>query len=1425
VSKIDEILTSLRDRDVRLWLEDDRLRYSARKDALSSELREEMARHKAEIVAFLRQASSSSSEFSQPIRPAGPAAARPLSFGQERLWFLCQLEGEHSTYNMPAAFSIHGPLDASALTKSLQEIVRRHEVLRAGFGSAGGRPEQFVGGAALLTVPVVDLQSLPEAEQSAEVGRRTEEHAQRTLDLATPPLIRASLLKLAPDSHVLLLAVHHIAFDGWSIGLLTQELSLLYSAFVRGEPSRLPELPIQYADYARWQRDRLRAEHLASQLDFWKRYLVGAPQNLDLPLDRPRSSVQTFRGRMEYFSLSRTLTTALREVSLQNRVTLFMTLLAGLQTLLHRYTAQDDMIVGSPVANRQRPETEGLMGLFVNILVLRNDLSGDPTFAELLERVRESTLSAYAHQELPFEKLVEELRPARDLSRNPLYQVMFALENTAWRDLELAGLKVNASPLHNGGAKVDLTLYLSSTGDGLNGAIEYNTDLFDSGTIRRMTEHSRILLTAASAYPSLRISQLPLLTTEEEHELLVERNQTASEYSRTSCIPDLFEARAAETPEAVAFSCAGEDLTYGHLNAHANRQARYLRERGVLPGHHVGLCMSRSLDTAIALVAILKTGAAYVPLDPAYPPERLSFLIQDSAIESLLSDSTVAVPPSPSLTVVPVRQTLESLAEAPGDNLGLDVSPESAAYVIYTSGSTGQPKGVIGPHRGALNRFAWMWKTYPFAGNEVCCAKTSLSFVDSVWEIWGGLLQGVRTVLVEDQVVQDPQRFVALLAREQVTRLVLVPSLLRMLLESCQDLAKRLPRLHYWVSSGEPLPLDLLQRFQQIFPDRILLNLYGSTEVAADVTCYDTRTANDSPGVPIGRPIANTQVYILDSQMQPVPVGVSGELYVGGEGLATGYWNRPELTAEKFVANRFSSVPGARLYRTGDRARYLADGNIEYLGRVDRQVKVRGVRIELEEIEAVLAQHPHVRQTAVTALDDGSGDLRLVAYVTSKAGPALTSTELRNFLQQKLPAHMIPASYVLLDTLPLTPNGKLDRLNLPARDSDNVAQTGTHFQPPRDALERKLAEIWEGALGLSQVGITDNFFELGGHSLLGVTLLDRIQKAFGRRLPAGTLFASPSIEQLAKVLRQDGWTPPWLIPLQPRGSHPPIFCVDQRMNYRNLALELGNDQPVYLLPFDNIFPEGNTREVTDIAREFIRQMRIVQPEGPYYLVGMCLGGRVALAIAHHLCQQGEKVAMLAIIDTLGPGLPTALRALPLRKRLRYFLFDELILEWKILKRLNWKQRANIIKTTIKLDARFRKNNLKWRLTNAFYHMRGRSVPRKYHDVFRLMRASMRDYCPPYPFPGCVTLFRPIDRPSGPFRELEGGWNKGAVSSLVVHEIPGRHGELLMKPNVTFLGQKLAASLREARKNAKSGNPAPRDFEPAEEPAFTEAAMK
>jgi amino acid adenylation domain-containing protein len=953
-----------------------------------------------------------------PVQHRERTGTAEMSFSQQRLWFLCQFEGASVAYNILEGWRLIGPLNLQALERSLVEIIRRHEALRTTFPMIDGRVVQRIRPHFDFKIDVVDFTASPASCRERQAEQAIAKALRKPFDLARGPLFRATLIKLEKENHILLLMPHHIVGDGTSIGILLRELCSLYDAFSQGRPSPLEPLDIQYADFAEWQSERLQGAILRKQLAYWSDQLKGVVP-LELPTERARPAQQSYRGDTLFFSLDPSLTNELSALSRHEGTTLFMLLVSAFHTLLHRYTHADDLVTGSPMANRNRPELESLIGFFVNSMVLRSDFSGDPTFREILKRMRETVLWAYVHRDVPFEKMVEALQPGRDATRNPVFQIMFAQQKPSWKVLNLRGLQSHALPIQNQTAKLDLSMYIVEEPHALSGWLEYSTDLFERSSMKRLLGHFQSLLKGLVANPGARVSDLPLLTPEEEQDLLVERNQTAAEYPRTSCIHDLFEARAAETPEALAFSCAGEGLTCGQLNAQANRLARYLRGHGVLPNYHVGLCMPRSLDMAVALLAILKTGAAYVPLDPAYPSERLSFLIQDSAIDLLLSDSMPTAQLAPGVTVVPVRQTLESLAKTPADNLGIDISPESAAYVIYTSGSTGQPKGVVGSHRGALNRLTWMWMTYPFTGNEVCCAKTSLSFVDSVWEIWGGVLWGVRTVLVEDQVVQDPQRFVALLAREQVTRLVLVPSLLSVLLESYHDLAKRLPHLQYWVSSGEPLLVDLLQRFQQVLPDRILLNLYGSTEVAADATCYDTRTLNHSRSVPIGRPIANTQVYILGPRMLPVPVGVCGELYVAGEGLAIGYWNRPELTSEKFIPDPFSKRPGARLFRTGDRASYLADGNIEYMGRVDRQVKVRGVRIELEEIEATLAQHPRVRQAAVTAIDDGAGDNRLVAFVvreTAKAGtdsPEDAQREITKAVQERIPEwqHLWDATY------------------------------------------------------------------------------------------------------------------------------------------------------------------------------------------------------------------------------------------------------------------------------------------------------------------------------------------------------------------------------------------------------------------------------
>jgi amino acid adenylation domain-containing protein len=910
----------------------------------------------------------------------------PTSFPQQLLWLLDQLEPGRAIYNLPGPVRLTGALDIAALEQSLNEIVRRHEALRTTFDEVDGTPVQVIAPGLELTLPVTDLCHLPAGEREAASRRLVTEEARKPFDLARGPLVRAELLRLGDQEHVLLLTMHHIVSDGWSLQVLNKELAALYEAFSAGRPSPLPGLPIQYVDFAHWQREWLQGEALEKQLAYWRAQLAGAPAVLELPTDRPRPAEQSFRGAQASVMLPASLTEALKAMGQREGATLFMTLLAAFQALLSRYTGHEDIVVGSPIANRTRTELEGLIGFIANLLALRTDLSGDPSFRELLGRVREVTLGAYAHQDLPFERLVGELQPERSLSHAPLFQVMLVLLNNPREVLRLPGLTLEPLEVDTGTAKFDLALFIWEEEGGLKVQSEYNTDLFDAATITRMLTAFQNLLRGVVVDPDQPLSALPLLTNTERHQLLVEWNKSHADYPNR-CIHELFEAQAARTPDAVALVFEDKQLTYRELNRRANQLAHYLRKRGVGPESLVGVCLERSLELVVGLLGILKAGGAYVPLDPGYPPERLAFMLEDAQVPWLLTEQRLwdkmNVGQDAILShIVRLDADWEAIAEESEQNPASGVTADNLAYVIYTSGSTGRPKGVLGLHRGAVNRFAWMWDAYPFEAGEVCCQRTSLNFVDSVWEIWGPLLQGVRTVLVPDEALKDAEQLVQTLAAHHVTRIVLVPSLLRVILDTFADIRSRLPELKHWVTSGEAISLELAQRFFEALPRSILINLYGSSEVSADVTCYDTgRMSDQLSSVPIGRPLANTQIYLLDRYLNPSPIGVPGELHAGGAGLARGYLNRPELSAEKFIPSPFSEEPGARLYKTGDLARYLPDGNIEYLGRLDHQVKVRGYRIELGEIEAALRAHPAVQETVVMAREDEPGEARLVAYV------------------------------------------------------------------------------------------------------------------------------------------------------------------------------------------------------------------------------------------------------------------------------------------------------------------------------------------------------------------------------------------------------------------------------------------------------------
>ncbi|MEH1791282.1 amino acid adenylation domain-containing protein [Nostoc sp.] len=1068
-----------------------------------------------------------------PILPRTGNAELPLSYAQQRLWFLDQFEPNSASYNIPFGLRLVGTLNVAALEQSLIEIIYRHEALRTNFITVDGQASQIIHHwreqgtlnreqeNIPWTLSVVDLKHLPLTEIEIAAQQLVQQQALLAFDLESEALMRATLVVLSPTEQWLLVCMHHVVSDGWSIGVFVQELQALYNASSQGQPSPLLPLPIQYADFAIWQRQWLQGEVLKSQLSYWKQQLANAPTFLPLPTDRLRPAVQTFNGAYLEFALSAELTQQLTKLSQQQGVTLFMTLLAAYDTLLYRYTGQTDILVGTPIANRDRTEIEGLIGFFVNTLVMRTDLSENPSFNELLPRLRETAFGAYAHQDLPFEMLVEALQPERDLSYTPLFQVMFVLNNAPKSEIELTGLTVSSLLIESAIAKFDLTLSMENTSTGLVGGWEYNTDLFDSSTIERMTGHFVTLLEGIVANPQERISQLPMLTASEQQQLLVEWNDTGVDYPQDKCIHQLFEEQVERTPDAVAVVFENQQLTYHELNCRANQLAHYLRSLGVSADVLVGICVERSLEMVVGLLGILKAGGAYVPLDPEYPQDRLTFMLADAQVSVLLTQQhLVESLPQHQARVVHLDNDWLAIAKSSQENPIAQVQASNVAYVIYTSGSTGQPKGVMLSHSSLCNHMFWMQATFPLTEKDKVLQKTPFGFDASVWEFYAPLLAGGQLLIAEPGGHTDSAYLLRLIAQQQVTTIQLVPSLLQMLLE--QGGIETCHSLKHVFCGGEVLPVTLQERLLSKL-DVNLHNLYGPTEACIDATFWNCQREIYPQLVPIGRPIDNTQIYILDQNLQLVPVGVPGELHIGGAGLAIGYLNRPELTQEKFIPNPFGRSRGAgeqgsrgekRLYKTGDLARYLPDGNIEYLGRIDNQVKIRGFRIELGEIEAALSQHSDVQTSVVIIREDIPGNKRLVAYIVPQPQITPTVSVLRSFLKEKLPEYMIPNAIVTLDSLPLTPNGKIDRRALPEPE----ARTGIEIDivPPRTPIEEKLAQIWAQVLRVEQIGIHDNFFELGGDSILSIQIISKAKVA-GIELTVKQLFANQTIAQLATV--------------------------------------------------------------------------------------------------------------------------------------------------------------------------------------------------------------------------------------------------------------------------------------------------------------------
>jgi len=1380
-----------------------------------------------------------------------PGGKAPLSFAQQRLWFFDQLEPGSPLYNMPTALRLRGRLNVAALQRALSVIVARHESLRTRFDAEDGFPMQMIDAMAPMELPVVDLLSEPESQREETLRRRLNEEAKRPFDLSRGGLIRAQVFRLGEMEHALLVNMHHIVSDAWSLGVFFRELSAFYEAFHEGRDLTLPELPVQYADYATWQREWLQGEVMEKQLAFWKQHLAGAPQFLELPADQPRPPTPSFRGSHAERLLAGPLAEELKRLGQAEGATLFMTLLSALNVLLHRYTRQTRLIIGSPIAGRTQRETEELIGFFVNTLALRTDLSGNPTFRELLAQLRQTVFDAYAHQDLPFEKLVEALQPARSPGHTPLVQVMFVLQNEMTRSLKLPELAVLPIPVDTGTAKFDLTLAAEVLAEGYQAEgllvqVEYNADLFSETTIMRMLSHFQTLLEGIVANSSQKIGALPLLAETERNQILGEWAGARTNYPREKTVSQLFEEQADKTPDALAVVFGEERLTYRQLDERGNGLAHYLQKLGVSSGAMVAVSLERSADLIVALLGILKAGAAYVSLDPTHPKERLAFMLEESHAPVLLTQKSLSehfqssAPTTPCSRVLGVPEChlvcLDEIAHHDISPCSATHNPQSPAYVSFTSGSTGKPKAVVVPHR-AIVRLVRETNYAGFGPGETFLQLAPVAFDASTFEIWGALLNGAQLVVFPPHTPSLAE-LGECIQQNKITTLWLTAGLFHQMVDEQLESLRGVRQL---LAGGDVLSPPHVKRALENLPGCKIINGYGPTENTTFTGCHEISPVDcDGRSIPIGRPIANTQVYVLDDYGQPAPIGVPGELFAGGDGLALGYLHQPALTAEKFVPNplvaRASRPPDAMepkhtgetpvplVYRTGDLVRWLPDGTLEFLGRIDQQVKIRGYRVEPGEIETALNEHPAVRECAVTVWGECAGDKKLVAYIVGdglERGLQAASTQsdspiskppegrvpeagdLRDFLKTKLPDYMIPAAFVRLPSLPLNGNGKVDRHALPPPDGQWNRPT-KKFVAPRDDLEIRLAKIWEEVLGVGQIGIEDHFFDLGGHSLLAVRLTARIEKIFGKKFPVAAVFESPTVAQLAQSLRAGKGTTPAssIVEIQPRGSQPPLFFVHgvgggMFWGYTNLSRYLGADQPVFAFNSRGMSGQEELATIEEMAAQYVADLRAFRPCGPYYLGGYCFGGNIAYEMARQLAAQGEKIALLALINCAPPNSSYArFRLTPVS----VFKFLMNLVHWLgYLRHMNRGQRLDFFRWRIRAFKKHRQRLLRRAQSTAATVDVDELVDlsAQPEDRRKLWEAHVRALLGHHtkPYAGGVMLFR--TRAHSLFCSFDRafGWRDyaGAVSVRIVS---GAHESVLDEPHVRTLSVAIKKCLGE-----------------------------
>jgi amino acid adenylation domain-containing protein len=1316
--------------------------------------------------------------------PAQALAVAPMSFAQRRLWLLSALESDPAVYNICQQIDLAGPLDAARLERAFNAVIARHEALRTTFGMSDGQPVQRIAPSLSLTIPIEFAASDHQADQLAA------QEARFAFDLAVGPLIRARLLRLAPDRHRLLLTMHHVVSDGWSMGLLLRELSEFYRADLEGRIADLPALPMQYAQFTHRQHERVDRGEMARAIDYWTRQLAGAPPLLELPTDRPRPSRPSHRGDVVESRWPDALVEQIADLARRHDVTSFMILAAAYAELLRRHTGCEDLVIGMPTAGRDGVSTERLIGFFVNALPLRLDLSGDPTVPQLLDRVKQAVLEALANQELPFDLLVQAVRPPRDASHAPIFQIMIVLQNTPPAALDLPQIAACARFVHTRTAKYDLTLTLDPVSGGMDASLEFATDLFDSATARRLFDQFRLLVEGMVSQPEARCSDLPAMSDAQRELTLVRWNQTAADYPRRATIHEVFHHRAAAAPDAVAMRFGDRMMTYRQLDERSDRLARRLVDAGVKPGRAVAITAERSPEMVVGLLAILKAGGAYLPIDPEYPPQRQALMLGDTQAAALLTSlaladrfgdhSVVTLP----LDAPELEHAADSSASLP------QLPPDAPAYILFTSGSTGRPKAVAVPHRAVL-RLVLGADYAVFTPDRVFLHHSPLAFDASTFEIWGPLLNGACCVVAPPGPLSFAQ-LGRLIADHRVTTAWLTAALYNTIVDHAPRLLRPLREL---LIGGEALSVPHVLKGLADLPDTRLINGYGPTETTTFACCHPIPRTLDprSTSIPIGAPIANTRVYVLDPRGRPVPIGVPGELHIGGDGVALGYLLQPELTAERFIPDPFSSDPASRLYRTGDLVRWRSDGTLEFLGRLDQQLKIRGFRIEPGEIEAALAVHPAVRQAVVVAREDTPGDKRLVAYLVGPDPAALPNgDELRLFLRRSLPEHMIPQAFVPLPRLPRTATDKIDRRALPVPGSLRPAACVRLVVQPRSDSERKLADIWKQAMNLDSIGVDDDFFELGGHSLLAVRISHEVERVFNVVLPLSVVFESPTIARMAASIERlrRGARVDRLVTLQPRGTPPPVFFLPgvggHVLNLRALASLLGDDQPVHgLQPLGLDGRVEPDRSIPDMARSMIESMLAVEPQGPYHMAGFSAGGVLAWEIARQLRESGRTIAMLAMLDSYGPNYP---RVAPLPMRL---------LEHA---RRAVRQGPGSAMMYVARRVGYRvARRLGRRRAGSLALPQGRSAVAESIRRVTLAWIEALQHYQPAPAPLAVEVFRAAQTPDkvgAHYDDPTMGWAAVAVGGARVHYVTGCHQLMLQPPHVQTLGQQLRLCLRE-----------------------------